>query len=367
MVTLRLLSADLHYPPELTLHTAASGAIGSLAALFLVIERGASFHGVGEVRANIAYLTHLPAEQVAPAIRALCLRLPWSMPPDELLHALPALAADAPNIARAAVENALVEGLARQAGQPVADFLGGAWQASTPTNQCLFWGPDERFDLLAERYVAEGFSDLKVRIAVGDFAHDLARLSRLRARFGAGISIAVDANGAWGGEQARRCLEQLAPFDLAYVEQPTPPGDWDAFRAVLRDAPMPLMLDESLATPDDMQRLAACGAGALAHLKVVKLGGPVAVMQAARMLSAAGIGLMVGQMNEGALATALTVHCAMALRPAHAELYGCYGLLDDVTHGLRYEAGAVRLENTPGLGVAFDPARCRAVWQETCG
>ena len=83
--------------------------------------------------------------------------------------------------------------------------------------------------------------------------------------------------------------------------------------------------------------------------------------------SAAGIGLMVGQMNEGALATALTVHCAMALRPAHAELYGCYGLLDDVTHGLRYEAGAVRLENTPGLGVAFDPARCRVVWQERCG
>lgn len=362
--TLRLLAADLHYPPELTLHTALSGAIDHLAGLFLVIERGESFRGVGEVRANISYLTHLPAGQVAPAIRALCLGLPWSLPPAELLQAVPRLAGPAPNIARAAVTNALVEGLARAGGQPVAAWLGGAWQAAVPTNQCLFWGPDARFDALAERYVGEGFRDLKVRVGVGDFAHDLARLSRLRGRYGQSIRIAIDANGAWDADRARASLAKLAPLGLSYVEQPTRPGDWGAFRAVLSDAPLPLMLDESLVTPDDLQRLADCGPGSLAHLKLVKLGGPMAVIEAARALEGAGVGLMVGQMNEGALATALAAHCVMALRPAHAELYGCYGLVDDVTGGLRYQGGAVSVAEAAGLGVTLDETRCAVVWEE---
>lgn len=362
---IRLFAADLHYPADLVLHTAIAGAIEHLACLYLVIDQGGRFLGEGEVRANITYLTHLPAEHVAPAIRELCRRLPWSMPPADLLAAVPDLAGEAPNIARAAVTNTLVDGLARAAGVPVARFLGGAWQAATPTNQCLFWGPDDRFDRLAKRYVEEGFNDLKVRIGVGDFEIDLARLQRLRSRFGTAIQIAADANGAWSGEQARARLAQLARFGLVYVEQPTHPGDWDGFRAALRDAPMPLMLDESLVSPDDLQRLIDCGPGTLAHLKLVKLGGPMAVLRAARMLAEAGVGVMVGQMNEGALATALAAHCAMALQPLHAELYGCYGLLDDVTTGLSYAGGTVRLRDAPGLGVTFDRARCTLVWEET--
>jgi L-alanine-DL-glutamate epimerase-like enolase superfamily enzyme len=81
----------------------------------------------------------------------------------------------------------------------------------------------------------------------------------------------------------------------------------------------------------------------------------------------AGVGVMVGQMNEGALATALTAHCVMALEPRYAELYGCYGLLDDVTPGVSYAGGAIRTPSGPGLGTTFDPARCRLLWSEEFG
>jgi L-alanine-DL-glutamate epimerase-like enolase superfamily enzyme len=364
---LSLHAADLHYPPELVVHTAASGAIDHLAALYLVIQRRDGFHGVGEVRANIAYLTKLPEERVAPAIIALCRALPWSMPPHEMLVALPSLCRDRPSIARAAVETALLEGLSRAAGQPLAEFLGGAFQPRAPTNQCLFWGPDERFDRLAARYVAEGFLDLKVRIAVGALDHDLARLRRLRDRFGTTIRLAVDANGAWSAADAERALDRLSPLGLAYVEQPTRPGDWDGFRSVLRNSPVPLMLDEQLATPEDVERLAECGGAALAHLKIVKLGGPLAMITAAKRLQEAGIGVMVGQMNEGALATAAAVHCAMVLAPKHAELYGCYGLVDDRTSGLRYADGMVLVPRAPGLGVMPVLDDCTCLWDETLG
>ena len=73
---------------------------------------------------------------------------------------------------------------------------------------------------------------------------------------------------------------------------------------------------------------------------------------------------MIGQMNEGAMATAITAHCVMALKPRYAELYGCYGLLDDVAQGVTYGNGNVVLPRGPGLGMTFDAARCRTVWVE---
>jgi L-alanine-DL-glutamate epimerase-like enolase superfamily enzyme len=76
---------------------------------------------------------------------------------------------------------------------------------------------------------------------------------------------------------------------------------------------------------------------------------------------------MVGQMNEGAMATAIAAHCAMALTPDYAELYGCYGLLDDPTSGVTYLNGGIHVPWGPGLGVTFDAARCRTVWVKQLG
>ena len=70
-VSLRLLAADLHYPKDLQIHTAASGLVGSLSARYLQIERSDGFSGIGEIRANITYLSKLPEAAVDPAIRDL--------------------------------------------------------------------------------------------------------------------------------------------------------------------------------------------------------------------------------------------------------------------------------------------------------
>src|SRR5215207_264859 len=172
LTNLSLRGAELHYPPDLQVHTAASGPISSLSARYLDIERSDGFFGRGEVRANISYLSHLPESAVDPAVRDLCLRLPWSAEPESIVAALDPLRASTPPIAVAAVENALIEGMARRDGVPVAQALGGTWRGAVETNQCLFWGSDALFDRLAARFLAEGFRHIKVRIAVGTFETD---------------------------------------------------------------------------------------------------------------------------------------------------------------------------------------------------
>lgn len=347
--------ALLAYGGGLVLHTAASGRIVGLDTLYLRLDDGETV-AVGEVRLNIAYLNGLASEAVLAEAVAVAGGLDWRIDAATLIAEPPAAfrAASAP--VRMLIDGALHDRSAKQAGLTLASYLGApeASGLAHATNQTLFVSSDEVFLAQAESYVARGFRDLKVRIGAGDIAEDLKRVALLRERFGFEVKIAADANGAWSGETARASLDALAPYGLAYVEQPVPPGDWAALDRLARVSPIPLMLDESVKDLDDVARIAEAGNGLMAHLKLVKLGGIAPAMAAARRLTRAGVPFMIGQMNEGGLATAAALHVALATGPRFAELYGADGLSNDPAPGLSYSDGRVAAPDAPGLGLKFD-------------
>jgi L-alanine-DL-glutamate epimerase-like enolase superfamily enzyme len=338
------------------LHTASSGSITRLTEIYLRLDDGETT-GVGEVRANIAYLNGFAVSTVVERAAAAVGEVDWTRDPVDLLTTMPEWGAHLIAPVRALIDGALHDFVAGRERLSVAGWLGASKQEVTwDTNQTLFWSSYEDFVAQAQSYVDRGFVDLKVRIAIADFAEDLRRVAALRARFGTEIKIAADANGRWSAAEALDKLDALAVYDLAYVEQPVPPGDWSAVDRLAGRSPLPVMLDESVATPDDISRICGYGGRVLAHLKLVKLGGIAPTVAAARLLSAAGVPFMIGQMNEGAAATAAALHVACATSPAFAELYGADGLIDDPVSGVSYAAGAAQVRHAPGLGVAFDPA-----------
>ena len=64
--------------------------------------------------------------------------------------------------------------------------------------------------------------------SIDAYAEDLRRVAELRKRFGHTIKLAADANGQWSASEAIEKLDALSAYDLSYIEQPTPPGDWAA-------------------------------------------------------------------------------------------------------------------------------------------
>jgi L-alanine-DL-glutamate epimerase-like enolase superfamily enzyme len=351
-----LHSADLHYGGGLVLHTASSGSIPYLKEIYLRLDDGETT-GIGEVRANIAYLNGFAEGAVVERAASAVAEVEWTRDPADLMATIAEWGAPLIAPVRALIDCALHDFVARREHQTVAAWLGTAvHEVARETNQTLFWSPFEEFLAQAQTYVDRGFRDLKVRVAAADFAEDLRRVAALRARFGRQVKIAADANGRWSATEALEKLDALAAHDLAYVEQPVPPGDWAAVDRLAERSPLPVMLDESLATPDDVARICSYGGRILAHLKLVKLGGIAPAMAAARRLSAAGVPFMIGQMNEGAAATAAALHVACATSPAFAELYGADGLIDDPVSGISYTAGTVHADHSSGLGVAFDAA-----------
>ncbi|SEQ28168.1 L-alanine-DL-glutamate epimerase [Faunimonas pinastri] len=363
---LSLHRAMLTYRGGLLLHTASSGKVPGLDTLYLRIEDEDGAVATGEVRINIAYLNGIPAEAVvAEALRVLP-GLGLSGDPATLLDAPPPALREASAPLRMLVDMALHDRWGKLANRPVAGLLAGADPAggtTYPSNQTLFISDDATFLRQAEAYVERGFRDLKVRIGGGDFAGDVARIRLLRERFGADVKIAADANGSWSHEEARRNLDALAAFGLAYVEQPVPPGPFEPIAELAEATPVPVMLDESVKGDDDVAWLARGGHRLMAHLKLVKLGGLRPALRAGQALAAAGVPFMIGQMNEGGLATAAALHLCAALKPRFAELYGADGIADDPAPGLIYRDGVVTAPDAPGLGLPFARERTDTLWE----
>jgi len=330
--------------------------VGALDALYLQIKHDVH-SGLGEVRINIKYLNGLePHEVISEAIDVLP-TVDWKREPERLIHSFSDWAASFSAPLRMLVDCALHDLCAKRAGVSVARWLGAelANRVTWPTNQTLFWSDDQTLLARADSYFARGFVDLKLRVGIGAFTDDLRRIDLLRTCFGPGLKIAVDANGQWPVKMAREYLHALAKRAVVYVEQPVAAGDWDAIARLAQDSPLPLMLDESVQSDADVERICALGGARLAaHLKLVKLGGIAATVAAARQLAVAGVPFMIGQMNEGGAATAAALHVACATRPGWAELYGADGLHDDPVSGLIYQRGAVSSADAPGLGITFD-------------
>ncbi|SXF92348.1 muconate cycloisomerase [Klebsiella variicola] len=263
------------------------------------------------------------------------------------------------------LDMALHDLLARQQGVSVAAWLGArdglpAWH----TNQTLFWGSERQMLEQAQRYVVRGFTQLKLRTGVADFATDLARLQRLRQRFGQQISLAIDVNGQWSLAQAHAAFPSLRELKLSYIEQPLSPAN-DSQLAELYAYGIPIMLDESLNSDAAITRLIAAKGALWGHLKLVKLGGLAPTLAAANRLRLADVPFMIGQMNEGHAATAAALQLCRVVQPAFAELYGADGLTDDPVSGLEYRNGLVTVNDSPGLGVQFNAAQAHLLQEFT--
>ena len=156
-------------------------------------------------------------------------------------------------------------------------------------------------------------------------------------------------------------VARLARFDLAYVEQPVAGDDLDGLRHVTRHSDVPIMADESVLSLADVVRIVRDRVADLLHLKLIKLGGIAGLWRAAAVAEAGGVGVMVGQTNEGGLATAAAAHCAKAVKAAHLELYGAEGLKEDPARGFALRDGCATFPETPGLGITLDVDALRRV------
>jgi L-alanine-DL-glutamate epimerase-like enolase superfamily enzyme len=189
---------------------------------------------------------------------------------------------------------------------------------------------------------ARAYPILKIKVGT---PNDVANLKAIREVSSA--IIRVDANAAWTPKEAVRAIEQLAEFDIEFVEQPVAPSNLAGLRFVREHSPLPIISDESSITSEDVPRLAECVDGV--NVKLMKCGGLNRALKMIHVARVHHLKVMLGCMIESSLAITAAAHLTPLVD--YADLDGHLLIDDDPYTGVRVEQGKLILPDGAGLGV----------------
>lgn len=331
----------------------ASGRWTQRRGCYVVAEADDGTIGLGEAAPLPAWGT----EDETAAFEALSRLGPLQLTADSG-RSLPALAPAGLDAARwpaahAAAEQALLDLLARRRGVSLAGLLAGAGatDSSVAVNALLGADAPERAAALAREAVAAGYRALKLKAAA---TRDLTLncVAAVRAAVGRDIELRLDANGAWTEDEALATLLALAPFHLAYVEQPTPAADLEGLARVAARSPVPVAADES-AHAAPLASVLESGVKVLV-LKPAACGGLLAARRAIARARASGVQVVLASALDRGVATAGALHLAAACQALPAAGLATAGLFTGgpALAGLVPAHGRIALPSGPGLGFA---------------
>lgn len=299
---------------------------------------------------------HVTGETTETALRSFtdavgpCIKGSDPLRPIMILERLKAVLQSQPSVL-AAVDMALFDILGKKANLPLWRLLGG-FRDRIRTSVTIGILTEDDTVKRAREWVTRGFRCLKLKGGI-DVQSDIGRVLRVREAVGGAIELRFDANQGFSVEDSLEFVEKTRNARLELIEQPTPKGKPDLLGRVTGGVSIPVMADESLMTLRDAFRIARYGLADMVNVKLMKVGGISEALQINAVARSAGLEVMVGCMDETALAIGAGLHFALA-RPnvIYADLDGHLGLLEDPTAGaVILRSGTLLPRDRPGLGL----------------
>ena len=153
-----------------------------------------------------------------------------------------------------------------------SQLLASGYPAYTTTPGWLGYS-DEKLIRLAREAVAEGFTMIKLKVG-GNIDDDIRRMRIARETVGPDIRIGTDANQRWGVDEAIEWMSHLAPFDVAWIEEPTSPDDVLGHAAIARGvAPIPVATGEHMANRVMFKQFLQANALQVLQIDATRVGG----------------------------------------------------------------------------------------------
>jgi L-alanine-DL-glutamate epimerase-like enolase superfamily enzyme len=259
--------------------------------------------------------------------------------------------------ARAAVEMALHDLVARSAGVPLFDWYGGRTRVDVPTIWHVSGTEPTELAESAAAAVDDGYSIVKVKVG-GDVENDVAKVDAVREAVGADVMILADANQGWDVPSAVRFSRAIADLGVAFIEQPVHYSDVIGMAAANR-APVPIAADEGVFDAAALTLHTRLDAVSAVVVKLMKSAGPIGARELIAVADASGIGIhFAGMPGQSSIGAAHAVHLASAIPTL---VYGAgicpyYLEADIVDEPLVATNGALRAPESDGIGLDLDEA-----------
>jgi len=210
-------------------------------------------------------------------------------------------------MAKATVENALLDLVAKRKQVPLHELLG--WPRKRIMSGISIGIQESPAALLAavDEAVQAGYHRVKMKVKRGA---DIEYVRAVRKRH-PDIKLMVDANGDYRLEDAEH-LAQLDQFSLLMIEQPLSYSDIYQHSILQKRLTTALCLDESIHDLDDAKTAVALGSCRIINIKQGRVGGLAEALRITRYAAANGIGVWSGGMDETGIGRAVNIHLQTA-------------------------------------------------------
>jgi mandelate racemase len=204
-------------------------------------------------------------------------------------------------------------------------------------------------ELVAEALALQalGYAGYKLRIGSEDWREDVRRVAAVRTAVGPGPALMADVNQAWDADTATRAAAELAPFALAWLEEPVDSEDFAAMAGVRERAPMPIAAGESVYGAHGFERMIEARAVDVLQPDLMRCGGISGYLQIAAMGESAGLQVSPHLFSE--IAPHLSPSSGAATLVEHLP-----GWFDGLFAGAALSrAGIISPTGAPGLGLTL--------------
>ena len=258
--------------------------------------------------------------------------------------------------AKAAIEMAAVDLLARRLGIAVHQYLGGAVVERVRFNAWIGILPPDEAATEARKWFDKGFRSAKIKVG-GGIAADRDRVAAVREAVGPTMALRADANAGYSVGDAIALGRLLEPLDLQLLEQPVADDDLAGMAKVRQAIGIPVMADESITDHASLIAVIRADCADIVKLKVMKQGGFLRCRRMLETATAAGMKVVIG--HGFGLGVNTVAEIMLAATSEHVlEGLECVGPMktadDIVTAKLDLDSGAIDLPRGPGLGVTLD-------------
>jgi glucarate dehydratase len=271
----------------------------------------------------------------------------------------------------AALEFACLDILGQAWGVPVSEILGGRLRDRVRfATYSFFRYPDANGNgevrtidqVLAFIHAMKrrgGFTTHKVKAGVFHPDHELEVYRAVAAEF-PGDSVRFDCNGVWSTEQAIRFGQGIEGLRNDYLEDPV--YGLCGMRRTREMVRVPLATNTVVINFEQLAANALDTAVDVILLDTTFWGGIRACVKAAGICETFQLGVAVHSSGELGIQLATMLHLGAVIpNLSFAADAHYHHLKDDIIEGglMRYEGGAIRVPDSPGLGVRLDREKVR--------
>lgn len=273
------------------------------------------------------------------------------------------------------IDQALWDIKGKHLGVPVHDLLGGAVREKMKM-YCWIGGDNPEVVLeQAHEKVKSGFQAVKMNATGGmdwiSSLQDIKQVSRniglLREEFGNNLDIGLDFHGRVHKGMVKRLIDELAPFEPMFLEEPVLSENNDALQHIYGYTSIPIATGERMFSRWDFKKILADGVVDIIQPDLSHAGGISEVRRIATMAEAYDVALAPHcPLGPISLASALQVDFVSANAVIQENSIGIhynqgFDLLDYVLNPevFNIKDGYIDLFQKPGLGVEMNEEKLR--------